>query len=367
MNDVFSKRILHLIEEINAIKLGPFTKDEKSFNRVELNDSDKKSYINKIKKYFNQDLDNTFFYLGNLYFIPDYYEGDPKVGTADEEHKYKLLDEFFIQLNVYEKMFTIKKFLSNYYCVPLVLKNDGLVSDKDIRVRLKIPEEVKVLMPHKIQLFSTDIIKYFDSIIMLFNLYLRQNSNYIVSEHYWHEQKGAETILTNFHDDDKDELLSKFGEFLEGYFDFKVFNGKGFKVLEFKFSNGLNAGENVAFKSFLLVHSSESFEIQYEITSLHSAGKLKGNLNYDIPSSLPFIDSILTNLDFPFKIDFTDFFKLDGTDPFGIDGIDPFGIDGTDPFGIDGTDPFGIDGTDPFEMDGTDPFEIDDVDIDEKK
>lgn len=119
---------------------------------VKLDATEKDILCEKMKEYFDINLEENFFYLGGLKkyvsFLP--YEEVEIVGTEAEKEKYEKIQELeYRLLNIW----VFKSFIhifSDILIFPLAIKNDSALADKDISIYIQVDTDTAdIIIPSK--------------------------------------------------------------------------------------------------------------------------------------------------------------------------------------------------------------------------
>lgn len=125
----------YLKGEIPLINMEAFSQNKKS----ELSDDEKQATILNIKKYWNLDITQDFFYVGNLTekipLLPFGGAADCN-GTDIEKHKDSLIHELRWKILILDYIEYLSNMLKDVHILPLCIKNVGNTADKNISVSI---------------------------------------------------------------------------------------------------------------------------------------------------------------------------------------------------------------------------------------
>lgn len=237
-------------------------------------------------KHLDIKLNDDFFYIGNLteptIKLRTMFGTAPveRTGTDEEKLKYQLHLKFE---NILEKMkstINMFSFMDSFMILPLVLRNTGTKHDKQIKVKIYLPDDVKLLDQNAFQLPDLDIIKEFTGFNKLISMYYSHRKDSQINP-YPHESYDLFRIPSAQLNDNGDYLVEEFRRYLRFLFDYEIYKEQNGHVLLFHF-NQLSPKENLAFPCFLLVRASKTFELKYEVTSVNLPEIVKGTLVYGV-------------------------------------------------------------------------------------
>ncbi|MCM3411242.1 hypothetical protein [Metabacillus litoralis] len=305
----YKNELLTLVNEIKVIKLPPKTKvvskDQKispllnsvtlgTFNNYqysEYGDELKDKLIKKTKDLLHIDIDRDFFYVGDLKEATLYPSGPfispPKpTGNELEKEKGNLIKNFYLKLEKYEQLISYLNYLDDFFIVPLVLRNTGLSSEEEIEVTLTFPSDVVLLNQNNIKIPERLIIDDFIGESGLMDLALIPQRDHRVESYsgdYIAPYYQYSSILDRYNSDEENEKrkIDKFNNYIEGLFDFEIFEEKKQTIIRFDFKS-LNSMKIMHFPSFLLLKARSSFSFQYEITSKNIGNKITGDLKMNL-------------------------------------------------------------------------------------
>ncbi|PFY25166.1 hypothetical protein [Bacillus toyonensis] len=278
----------NISEDEELVKI--FGTEIKKFKYKEITDSEKEKFIRKIKELLGVEVENSFFYVGNLSTKKMMFSGNVEVkGTDEEKEKGKLLDSFLRKLYKYEQYYSYRKYIESLYLIPLVLRNNGQSYDEDIEVIIKIPSNVLVITQESIEIPNTTVIEEFTGEEGLLEYFLKHPRNYQLEEYLGYPRPIS--MRSHLHipldlyppstKEIKERKIERFNDYLEGIFNFEIYIEPNQTILQYYFRE-LNAKKNMAFPAFLMVKADETFHIEYEITSKHLGNKVIGELIYEI-------------------------------------------------------------------------------------
>ncbi|MED4253347.1 hypothetical protein P4689_12135 [Priestia megaterium] len=312
------ERLMEFIRRINSINLPPYKEKEKEANEEteaitgssilnmsslktlgslgspktqykseEISDEGKEKINSKTKELLGVDIEKEFFYVGQLRKSDSILDSQSKaIGNELEKRKGSLIDNFIIELLAYEGIAKYIHYINSFNIVPIVLRNTGFVSDEDIEVNIKFPKDVTVKSELNLKHPNPYIIEEFDENEDLINNLFKHQRSYNIEEFVGVGQDLPffdPAIMKGFYTPEEldrlpeKRVLHKLGQ----VFDFKIYEDNEYNVLQFLFKR-LNSSKNMAFPSFLLIDASESFTIEYEITSKNLGDKIEGSLYYEI-------------------------------------------------------------------------------------
>jgi hypothetical protein len=295
----YKKEVLKkLVDEIQKIHLPCADKPDESYTNwglfgtgvtwnisSELSQKQKTEITDKVNRILDITLRDSFFNVGNLkqpqvrVVGPFGPVSDQFEGTEQEKAKGRKIKELQNLLSEYEDTEDMFKFLEQYYLVPLVLRNLGKIFDENIKVLIKLPNDVNVLTASSIKIPEPWIIDEFIGVDGYLNVF-RHHKDSKVEENNSYTPLSVD-FLNHFDTKRKNEqLISRYNRFVESFFNVQVHkDDKEYTILEYYF-DGLNPKENISFPSYILITAQNNFKIKYEITSKNLTDVCKGELEF---------------------------------------------------------------------------------------
>lgn len=282
MTDKNSLEKKHLATAFQATGINEFKYDE-------ISDFEKEEFIKKIKDLLDEDVEKSFFYVGNLKTRRNIFTDNIEVnGTEKEKEKGKLLDKFLMDLYEYEHKYSYFKYFESLYLIPLVLRNNGQSYDKDMEINIKIPSDVELITKESMRIPNSSVIEEFIGSEGYLEYMLMHPRDYQLEEYMGHfraipMRSDFHRVINVFPDSKEIERIKieKFEDYLDKVFDFEIYEETDQTILKYYFRE-LNAKKNMAFPAFLMVKADKTFHIEYEITSKHLGNKIIGELIYEI-------------------------------------------------------------------------------------
>lgn len=239
------------------------------------------------KNLLNVELNEDFFNLGKLrrsVFSIMGFQGE-LMGEECEKQKYDKLKEYWDEISQLNGIQNTFNFIKDCYCVPLVLRNIGQKYDEDIRILIKFPQHVTIVVPSMFPELEYFTYQYFNEDLTLLEYLLTIHEDHqvknIVIPNISNAQIPDTMNLLGFNVPTKDELEEEYYDNLHDIFNFKTYKEGQNQLLEYSFDY-LKHNENVAFNSIILVQAEKSFQIEYKITSKHNPEVIIKEIMYRI-------------------------------------------------------------------------------------
>lgn len=259
------------------------------FTSREITNKEKDILITNIKQLLNVDINRSFFYVGDLrtsnLSLPFTQKED--IGTDEEKKKGNLIKDFIIKFYKYEQAFNYFKYLEGICLVPLVLRNNGELSDQGIEVNIKIPNDVEIITKNNMEIPGSFIIRNFTGEKGFLESFARHKRDYKLEEYAGepnfytpHFTRGFQALHRS-NNEIKIENNEKFQDYLDDMFNFEIYEEEDQTILQYYFKE-LNAKKSMAFPAHILVKAEKTFCIEYEITSKNLGNKVIGELVYEI-------------------------------------------------------------------------------------
>lgn len=294
---VLKKDCIDLINKIDNIRLDPYKKQQSKqppndfgifsstdffFTFEETKDSDKDEIINKVKLYFDTDINREFFFVGNLKKekkLGVFGKYDYKYyGTKTEKEKNELLTDFKYRLLQYEMILMFIEKIKKCCTLPIVIKNVGNVQDENITIKLFIDKSVEIFCGDDYPnddytpIYSEIIDEEDNFIENIFNF----NSDSIV------KSENQKRNFNHFITDQSKSSIDKFYNELDMYIAKPQYEHENYNVIEFEVK-GIRPSETIFLNKLVLLHSlNKDLEIKYTIISDKSDGSIEGvlKINY---------------------------------------------------------------------------------------
>ena len=257
------------------------------YSYCEFTEKRKKNIIYLSREFLGVELNDEFFYVGNLkqpsvrvtpMFGSAYVE---TIGDKEEKVKYELLLKYEDKLEEIRSMLEMLSYLDSFYCIPLVLRNFGTKHDRNIRVKVKLPKNLRLLTANNMKQPDLNVIEYFTGFGSCLQKAFTHKKDSKIIPYSYRPYKILDNILYHLKYYNEEELIEEFRSYLKVLFDFEFYEEDGKYVLVFHF-NEINPKETLAFPCFLLVQAGQSFEINYEITSQNLPNVANGVLTYQV-------------------------------------------------------------------------------------
>ncbi|WP_342533304.1 hypothetical protein MHB40_20260 [Lysinibacillus sp. FSL K6-0057] len=258
---------------------------------VSISSEEQQEYSALCEKYLGIKLDANFFSFGNLkkssLQIPTYLGGSPSYeGTVEEREKYNLYTKFEKKLDELKGYLETFAYLENFNIAPLILVNSGQQFNESITVKLSFPKEVHILNYQNFEKPNYATIKTFTNDFLSAILQPKEDSN--ILEYYSKTQysPSVSSAFANFslhrsYKEEWDERKRNFEDKAEEILFFDLYENGEKQILKFQFDE-LNPSTSMWFPCYILFTSSNSLNIEYEITSKNLPQKLTGTLEYKL-------------------------------------------------------------------------------------
>lgn len=279
------KNIQNTIEIMNKVisNFGDKTVSEKY---LEIDDKLKDTYIKHILRWTGETLEKHNFYVGNLKEVKreSILNGayDEIIGSRQEKDKYRYIDEVESILFKLELTDTLINEMGKCSVFPLVVKNTSNISDKNIKIKVKVPKNVKLRLDGNLTSKMNSLADIYcsnDEIIEnIFKIEadskVYKDSNRQVKEIYFPKLSTLDAFGMSKYS--VEDINSKLRGYIEQnvYYDDKQFNVLEFEISEL-FSNEIKALENI-----ILIESLDNgIKLEYEVRSENSDGTINGIIN----------------------------------------------------------------------------------------
>ncbi|MBW0933948.1 hypothetical protein [Priestia megaterium] len=263
---------------------------EAQYKSAEASDELKEEIIYETKKLLGVDIEKAFFHVGQLKKVDSVLDSD-EIGSTSEKDKDYLISRLALELMEYKGIAEYMNYIDSFNIVPLVLRNTGSISDENIEVNIKFPKYVDIMSGSNLKDPNRYAVKAFNDNEDLINNIFKHKKSYNLEEFVGESQPVAffeRPVITGVHashivqERERDGMLKRKAlHDLKQLFDFKFYEESEYNVLQFHFKR-LNSSKNMAFPTLLLIQASESFTIEYEITSKKLGEKVEGILYYQI-------------------------------------------------------------------------------------
>lgn len=281
------KSMQHTVQTINRVlsTIGYKTVSER---HLEIDDTLKDDYIKDILRWTGEILEKDDFYVGNSKEVtrqnPINGTYNEIVGTEEEVEKYEYIDQIENIISDLELMDFFVKEIGNCSVIPLVLKNTSSVSDKNIKIKVKIPKNVNLILNGN---FTSNMDSFADIYCSKDGIIESIFKIEADSKVYKDDNRRMRTYdlpkLPNFNiygmnNYSAEDMNSKLGGYIgqDVYYDNKQFNILEFEVSEL-FSNEIKALENIIMMESL----DDNIEVKYEVRSENSDGTINGSINIE--------------------------------------------------------------------------------------
>lgn len=260
------------------------------FNPVIIKEEDKNCITKNAKQWFNIDLAEDFFYLGNLqsknYFPHKKVE---YIGTEKEKNKYNKIESLISYMFKEEILNLYIKSFDDIYMFPLAIFNSSTQVDKDITVSLKVNNNsADIISPTK-ELIYEDLIgieqTIYETGIIKGLLKMPENTeisydtdiSYDITDSLYQMRKTPNPILWNSTQQyDSDDYERELKKYIVSPIDTNnseiEFNVSDLRPKEKKWLGG----------SILLRPKAQKVSFLYFIKSQYSSGELCGAIEYEI-------------------------------------------------------------------------------------
>jgi len=261
---------------------------------VIISDYEKNNIREKCKTHLGIELNENFFYFGNLTESKNSFSIIPGQGnivlngTEEEKGKNTDYDNFEIKLEKLHDILTFWKKIQNLNILPILFSNNSNSYENGLRIKLFIPKEVRVIQPKDFPCPTRlDVLKDFNDTNNILTYYLKHQKDSKVNECYSkkfpkfiYEFESTFPIygLSHF-ETRKEKRIEQFYDIIEHIFDFEVFHDNpDFTILECEIDE-LSANETISLPAFIFYKSDKGFDIEYEINSKKLSTKIRGLLN----------------------------------------------------------------------------------------
>ena len=247
----------------------------------------------KSKKALGIELDETFFYFGDLKESKNsltFFPGQANAilnGTDNEKKKKEDYDDFEMKVeNLYDILAFWEK-IQSLNILPIVFSNNSNSYENGLRIKLFIPKSVKVILPKEFPHPNRlDVLKEFNNPNNILISYLKHQKDSKVNECYSrkfpkfiYEFESTYSLFgMSLYETKKEKRIEQFYNIIDHVFDFEIFNdNKDFTILECEIEE-LSANETISLPSFIFYRYEGEFDLEYEINSKKLSEKIKGLL-----------------------------------------------------------------------------------------
>lgn len=276
----------------NLRKLGLQSQILSAANQVSANIS--KTEINLVqnltKNILHLDLDNDFFYTGNLMQaevrlnLPFFGSSSPNyTGTTNEIKKRTLLDDFFLELKDVNDLINYWKRLGEFRLIPLILRNNGSVPNESIDIQLHFPLNTQIVYPKDFPVPERyNNLKELNRTGGLLSHFLKHSKDSKVKEYdfgfFLPEIELPSLPFGESFEEKKSKEIRKYNNLLESIFAYEIFHDNDDKITLACTINNVKPNDSVSLPCYLFTKSKEGFLINYEINSKNLASKIVGSL-----------------------------------------------------------------------------------------
>jgi len=250
-----------------------------------------KSLIQELaKKHLNLDIDDSFFYMGNLrnpqFIISSPFLGSTTPnynGTALELRKRSLYDDFSRELQDLNDLLTYWKKLTEYRIIPIVLKNNGSMLNESIDIQIHFPITISILDPSTFPIPERiNTLKELNDSDGILSLVLKHNKDSKVKE-YSSYPPIQSVYLPNFpfnesFEERKSNEIEKYKDNLIAIYDYDTFFDNVNKITVVCNIDTLKPNDTISLPCYFLTKNKEGFFIEYEINSKNLTTKIRGTL-----------------------------------------------------------------------------------------
>lgn len=287
-NNQFSE-ILKTIDFPSLARTFPEYKNEP----VVISNYEKNNLRDLFSKYFGLELNDNFFYFGDLtesksrhIFVPN-QSSTILNGTEEEKNKKNDYDDFDINLDKLNDILSFWSQIQELNILPIVFTNDSNSYENGVRIKLFIPKNVKIYypkdFPHPNRL---DGLKIFNDTNNILTYYLKHQKDSKVDECYSSKfPKFIYEFESTFgifgmsgYETKKEKRLVQFYDIIEHIYDFEVFHDNSEYTIFECIINELSANETISLPAFIFYKFDREFDIEYEINSKRLSTKIKGVL-----------------------------------------------------------------------------------------
>lgn len=264
------------------------TLDLSHFQKEKIPDTDQSELQVNVKKFFDIDLDENLFFLGDLevqtFTLPGM--GFQHRGSAEAQEKYNFIQECSYQFSKLQLFESYIKTFGGMLFFPLAIWNKTVTTDSDINISVIVDEETaEVVIPDE-TLINKDIAEIAGLVCgeqFLGTLLQMPDTSDIVDGSDWEPQISAPQI----------PLLSPFGVAQEPTYDMDDYVDEiqryiaspiesSYNEFDFHISKLRPNEKNWVGKGILLKPKTDVIIMTYKITSEHSDGNLEGIMKYEV-------------------------------------------------------------------------------------
>ncbi len=304
------EKVLAAYKECDTLVLPPRKKIEENLNDLTkqsnfiipsfLNKSEpadfpkslKEFVFEKMYKYFNIDVTDSLFFVGELiekdpYNLLKFMNGPSYIGSDDEKIKRQLLSKLYWELKTLDECIQFLEFMEGFYTLPIILENTGETYDEEVSITIDFPDYVNVLTEEDLYVPEDK-----DAIYLLiendfFEDYLVSKSDSFIEAYprlkVPRSYEAIHSMKSIFMFDSKGEkkyLQKCFRNEYSKTFDYEVFyDVKG--VIKIKCQIGqINPNKKIALPCLLLIKTANNIKLQYNIRTKNSSVIHKGELMY---------------------------------------------------------------------------------------
>lgn len=270
-----------LVNIFSQIDLALTSKKEEIY--LEFSDEEKGFVIDEIKKLAVIDVEESFFYVGNLKKVRTINNNTLKiVGSNDEVKKYQYIKELCELIFFCKLLDVFVNEMIHCSVVYLVVKNISEISDNDLKIKLHVPKSVKIYNAREYPNNET-LLKLFaetDGVIDKIFTVKPDSKVSVESEIVKYDPRDMRIPMPSvFGRSDNNGYTSEtFYEVFENYIEHTIYDDDSYHIIEY-YINRLYPKEIKALKNLLVIHSlKEDIEIKYKIISSNSDGSIEGAL-----------------------------------------------------------------------------------------
>ncbi|SEB48767.1 hypothetical protein SAMN04489761_0999 [Tenacibaculum sp. MAR_2009_124] len=252
-------------------------------------------FINKKSlKYLGVLPSEDFFNFGDLKetkkrsisIIPPFNQDEITLeGSEEEKEKKNLYDEFNSVIYDLDDLTGFWKKIRKMSLLPIALLNNGNGHEEEIKVKLYIPNSVKIYKPKKFPKpkYLSNLLKINSDPGPFFNS-IRHTKNSMIQEFEYNYKYPEFFNFGIFGYERRGEEESKFNRILDYYFEYTFHQDNSEKtVLECEIP-ALNTKELTSLPSYIFFKSHKDFTIQYKINCKNNPKQISGVLNYKASS-----------------------------------------------------------------------------------
>lgn len=159
-NDPHDEIDMTHVNKLMPLKLESLGKFSSSPQLVKVQNKDKEFVSRMVKDWFDIDLPDEFFYLGNLQIKTSILamQSSEYIGTEDEKKKNDAFQELEYNLHRIKLLKIYKETFAGMYLFPLAIQNTSSVADKDISITVIVDgNTVDVILPNT-KLINSELI-----------------------------------------------------------------------------------------------------------------------------------------------------------------------------------------------------------------